>query len=61
MSEALYGWMIGRKWVEGSIITFQLTKEGGAKIIDAGVEKSQTFSSALLLDLFVLESLYSRT
>ena len=53
--------MIGRKWVEGSIITFQLTKAGGAKIIDAGVEKSQTFSSALLLDLFVLESLYSRT
>ncbi len=37
--------------IKGNIITFQLTREGEAKLIDAGVEKSQTFGRALLLDL----------
>jgi len=37
--------------IKGNIITFQLTSEGGAKLIDAGVENFQTFGRALLLDL----------
>lgn len=37
--------------IKGSIITFQLSRQGEAKLIDAGVENSQTFGRALLLDL----------
>jgi len=37
--------------IKERIITFQLTKEGEARLIDSGVETSQTFGRALLLDL----------
>jgi len=37
--------------IRGSIITFQLTPEGQAKLNKAGIEPDKTFGRALLLDL----------
>ena len=37
--------------IKGSIITFQLTPEGQAKLNKAGIEPDKTFGRALLLDL----------
>ena len=46
--------------IKGNIITFQLTKEGEAKLIDANVENSQTFGRAILLDLVRTGNAYTQ-
>jgi hypothetical protein len=46
--------------IRGSIITFQLTGTGNSKLIDAGIENTQTFGRALLLDLIRSGDAYTR-
>lgn len=46
--------------IKGNIITFQLTKEGESKLIDANVENSQTFGRAILLDLVRTGNAYTQ-